>query len=72
MKRFQQGRKYMNDRVFLDTNILIYSQFPQSNEKQKIAQSLILQCVKSKKVYISTQVLGEFINVATKKNKYVG
>ena len=57
----------MNDRFFLDTNILVYS-FDQANpKKEKIAKDLILLGLESGRASISFQVIQEFINVSTRK-----
>jgi len=59
----------MRDKYFLDTNIFVYS-FDSSNpKKQKVAKSLIKQALKKQVSCISSQVIQEFINVATKKIK---
>lgn len=51
----------MSDRIFLDTNILVYALLDEGN-KQQIAFALLQSsCV------ISTQVLNEFVQVARKK-----
>ncbi|MGK6349838.1 PIN domain-containing protein [Parapedobacter sp. DT-150] len=55
----------MSDKVFLDTNIIIYSYSSTEPEKQIIARKLIAET----NSYISTQVLTELCNIATKKLK---
>ena len=53
----------MKDRIFVDTNILVYALLDDS-QKQKTALNFLQSgCV------ISTQVLNEFTNVARKKAK---
>jgi len=49
----------MSDRVFIDTNILIYGYSQDEPYKQQRA----LECIQSGDVWISTQVLNETINV---------
>ena len=57
----------MNGNCFLDTNILVYS-FDRSNPaKQAEALRLIKTSLQTGKGIISSQVVQEFINVATKK-----
>lgn len=57
-------------KIFLDTNILIYS-YDNSNEvKHKIAFDLISSLLSTEDIFISTQVINEFIVVMTKKVKY--
>ncbi len=53
----------MKDRVFFDTNILVYSHTDLDTLKQTIAQELI----HSSNSYISTQVLQELGNTLRKK-----
>lgn len=55
--------KQMKDRVFLDTNILIYSYSYTEPQKQTIAANII----SGSDSVISTQVLNEFVNTVTKK-----
>ena len=60
-------RNYMSDRVFLDSNILIYTVDERNSQKQNKARSLIDNLVEKKTAQISTQTLQEFFNVVTKK-----
>jgi predicted nucleic acid-binding protein len=53
----------MSDRVFLDTNILIYGYSQDEADKQQRA----IECVQSGEAWISTQVLNETINVLKRK-----
>lgn len=55
------------DRVFLDTNILVYADDRDSPEKQATAISLIEECFTRRKGVISTQVLQEYFVAATGK-----
>ena len=57
--------KPMNDKIFLDTNIIIYAHTDAEPEKQKIAQKVITE----KLTIISTQVLQETANTLVKKFK---
>lgn len=57
----------MTDRVFFDTNILVYAYDQHSPSKQKMAQTVIIEAIRSGDGYISSQVLGEFFNVVTKR-----
>lgn len=57
----------MKDKIFLDTNIFIYSFDKNHFEKMNKAQSIIQRALESNQGFISTQVIQEFINVATKK-----
>lgn len=53
----------MKDRIFADTNILVYALLDDSYKQQTALDLLQSGCV------ISTQVLNEFANVARKKAK---
>jgi predicted nucleic acid-binding protein len=55
--------KPTKDRVFLDTNILIYSYSHTEPQKQVIAANIISQ----NNSVVSTQVLNELVNIVTRK-----
>lgn len=55
----------MKDRIFIDTNILIYYTGKEF-AKQKIARNIIYS---ENELFVSTQVINEFINVCYKKLK---
>lgn len=59
----------MNDRFFLDTNVLVYSFDASAPEKKQTAIELIRAALTSGRGVISTQVIGEFVNVALTKFK---
>ncbi len=52
----------MNDRVFLDTNILVYAYSKTELEKQRVARDLVL----NNNSFISSQVLQELTNTLTR------
>ncbi len=54
----------MSDRIFLDTNILVYAHSDTEPIKRKIVENIIAN---NDNLVISTQVLNEFINVMHKK-----
>jgi predicted nucleic acid-binding protein len=56
------------DKIFLDTNILVYMYSKDEPVKQIIASELILN--DDSEYVISTQVIGEFINILSRKFKY--
>ncbi len=56
----------MNDRIFIDSNILVYSIDDNEPKKQSVANRIIWQLAEDGGT-ISTQVLQEFYNIATKK-----
>ena len=53
----------MPDKVFLDTNVLIYAYSEDEPNKRQRA----IDCVRSAEAWISTQVLNETINVLKRK-----
>lgn len=55
--------KPMDDKAFLDSNILIYTYSDTGPEKQLIARKLVAINI----TYISTQVLQELCNIVTRK-----
>lgn len=57
----------MSGKFFLDTNVFIYSFESRTPRKQARAQNLIESGLKTHRGTISTQVVQEFLNVATKK-----
>jgi predicted nucleic acid-binding protein len=58
----------MKDKIFLDTNILIY-QFSSDEFKKNIAIGILEESFKSSNYVISYQVIQEFSNIAINKNK---
>jgi len=59
----------MNDRYFLDTNIFIYSFDENARSKAMKARELIGSALKERNGCIGTQVIQEFLNIATRKFK---
>ena len=57
----------MKGKYFLDTNILVYSFDHRARRKQAKSQELIEAALQRHQGIISTQVLQEFLNVATTK-----
>ena len=57
----------MPDKVFLDTNIFVYSFDSRAARKQRHAQDLIESALDTRQAVISTQVIQEFLNVASTK-----
>jgi predicted nucleic acid-binding protein len=56
----------MSDRIFLDTNILVYAYDKHEAQKQKKAQRLLTSGIEQESLFLSVQVLGEFFNVVTR------
>ncbi len=54
---------------FLDTNILVYSFNPDEPEKQRRSRALIFEALEKGQGMIGSQVVQEFLNVATRKFK---
>ena len=59
----------MTDKLFLDTNILVYAYDSHDLHKQAIAQALLTTSIEQENGVISVQVLGEFFTVVTKHIK---
>ena len=63
-----QGMNFMEgDKVFLDTNIIIYAYDLSAGEKHKKAKNILLELWDSGLGVISTQVLQEFFVNVTQK-----
>ena len=59
----------MTDRVFFDSNILLYAGFDDGSRKYKIAKDLLENGVRNFNVWLSTQVINEFYVNALRKGK---
>ena len=57
----------LNEKFFIDTNILVYSFDTNNKNKKKISENIIEEALKTGKGSISFQVAQEFLNVATRK-----
>ena len=57
----------MSDRYFLDTNIFVYCFDREDRRKQKRAETLVGGALTDHRGVISSQVIQEFLNVATRK-----
>ncbi len=53
----------MSDKIFIDSNIIIYAYSVDEPKKLKIARNILL----SHEIILSTQTINEFINVTTRK-----
>ncbi len=56
----------MNDRSFVDTNVLVYL-FSDEPDKQQRANALLISAPPEETLVISTQVIGEFVNVCLRR-----
>jgi len=59
----------MNDKFFVDTNILVYANDQSDKIKQQVAKEIILNGIRNDQMVISTQVLSEFYVTVTQKIK---
>jgi predicted nucleic acid-binding protein len=59
----------MTGSIFLDTNILVYAYDTHDSKKQTTAQSLLKEGIETESIVLSSQVLGEFFVVVTRKIK---
>jgi len=57
----------MSDRYFLDTNVFVYCFDRSDHRKQQIAEKWVGRALKDHLGVISSQVIQEFFNVATRK-----
>lgn len=57
----------MTDRVFLDTNILVYAYDSHEPTRQNRAQEIIIEGIRYQRAVVSSQVFGEFFTVVTRK-----
>jgi predicted nucleic acid-binding protein len=57
----------MNARFFLDTNVFVYSFDAAHRAKQRRARTIIRKALETGSGVVSTQVIQEFLNVATRK-----
>ena len=57
----------MSDRYFLDTNLFVYCFDRTDHRKQQIAEKWVMRALKDHVGVISSQVIQEFFNVATRK-----
>ena len=61
----------MSAEFFLDTNVIVYSFDQGAIEKRNIARDLIESSLETGRGVLSTQVIQEFLNLATRKFKTV-
>lgn len=57
----------MIDKIFIDTNILVYLFDKTERQKQTKAKKIISERLSSSKFFLSVQVINEFINITSKK-----
>lgn len=63
------GNPYMRDRIFIDTNVLVYIHLfdEESQNKRKALQNLLHRRIDAELI-INVQVINEFYNVLLRKN----
>ncbi len=59
----------MKDKIFVDTNILVYANDGSDKPKQECCKQIILDGIQNENMVLSTQVLSEFFVTVTKKIK---
>ena len=57
----------MSDRIFIDSNVIVYAYDKNEPSKQSLAQKLLLSAIQEESAVLSAQVLGEFFVVVTSK-----
>ncbi len=57
----------MKDKIFVDTNILVYANDASDKPRQDLCKQIILDGIKNENMVLSTQVLSEFYVTVTKK-----
>ncbi len=57
----------MKDKIFIDTNILVYANDQSDKMKQERAKQIILDGIARENIVLSTQVLSEFYVTVTRK-----
>ncbi|MBI2598136.1 MAG: PIN domain-containing protein [Candidatus Diapherotrites archaeon] len=56
------------EKAFIDTNILVYAYDKDAGKKQLKAKKIVEECIRgNRELYLSNQILAEFINVALNK-----
>ena len=59
----------MSDKVFIDSNVIVYAYDSYEPAKQTKAQALLTSAIKEESAMLSVQVLGEFFVVVTRRIK---
>ena len=60
---------FMSDKIFLDSNIIIYAYDKSDPERQKKAQQILKEAFQNENGILSSQVCSEFFVVVTRKIK---
>lgn len=59
------------NRVFFDTNVVVYRFDAENNNKSKVAERILRQHFNNKTGVVSTQVIQEFLNVSLRKFQHI-
>ena len=57
----------MSERVFIDTNVFVYADGPKPGPKRDRARAVLAPLIRSRRAVVSTQILQEYFNIATKR-----
>jgi len=57
----------VSERLFLDTNVLVYADDLDAGEKRTVARALVAETYRNRTAVLSTQVMQEYFVVATRK-----
>jgi predicted nucleic acid-binding protein len=57
----------VSERVFIDTNVIVYADDADAGAKQRIAQKVLRRHIVASSAVVSTQILQEFFVIATRK-----
>jgi predicted nucleic acid-binding protein len=57
----------VSDRIFIDTNVLVYADDASAGDKRTRALELLSELIRESRAVLSTQVLQEYFVVATRK-----
>lgn len=69
--KFLQGKNAMPDKIFIDSNIFIYTFLEGTKNNEKRLKSInFLEEISEKSIIISTQVLGEIFNVLGRRYNF--
>ena len=60
----------MAERVFIDTNVVVYASDDTAGSKRSRARAVLAPLLRERRAVISTQVMQEFFSVATRKLKF--
>ena len=62
----------MTEKVFVDSNVLVYARDADSGDKQRIAAQIVAEILDARSGVLSIQVLQEFYSTVTRKQSIGG